>query len=241
MLANPHYASVHAGLERGLANLRKWYRLTDETDIYFVCMILDPTIKLEYFIHEWDKEWIDAHRQRFDETVRPHPPASPSTHSSTSFFCFANQPLEQSSSNRGHYGAAAVARARQVRAERERANYKAVNEVERYLTAPLEMAEDDVNFDVVRWWGHHQSKYPVLALIARDYLAIQGSAVASERVFSGAAISVTKRWNRLSARMISALQRLKYAYRDGRLSAVEEAWLHLDETFDESAYKTDDD
>lgn len=86
----------------------------------------------------------------------------------------------------------------------------------------------------------HQFEYPILARIARDYLAIQGSAVASERVFSGAGLTVTNRRNRLSARMISALQRLKNAYRDGRLSAVQEAWMHLDESFDEFGYETDD-
>lgn len=39
--------------------------------------------------------------------------------------------------------------------------------------------------------------------------------------------------------MVSALQRLKNAYRDGRLSAIQEAWIYLDETVDEWGYETD--
>lgn len=87
MLADPQFAPVHAGLEHGLANLRKWYKKTDETDIYFVCMrtssrwlmphasasdlspVLDPTVKLEYFKEEWDESWINMHLDRFKKKV----------------------------------------------------------------------------------------------------------------------------------------------------------------------------
>lgn len=69
----------------------------------------------------------------------------------------------------------------------------------------------------------HSSQYPVLSRIARDYLAIQGSAVASERVFSSAALTDTNRRNQLAPEMLGALQRLKDAILDGRISAETEA------------------
>jgi hypothetical protein len=91
-----------------------------------------------------------------------------------------------------------------------------------YLESPLEEVSD-----VIRWWGvsiffffllvlqycfqEHQSRYPTLARMARDYLAIQGSATASERAFSGGALTATKLRNRLKPDIFEALQLLKGA------------------------------
>ncbi|KAJ7713394.1 hypothetical protein B0H16DRAFT_1743372 [Mycena metata] len=46
-----------------------------------------------------------------------------------------------------------------------------VRTMKTYLSAPLETADD----------VHHSTQYPTLARVARDYLAIQGSATASEQ------------------------------------------------------------
>ena len=55
--------------------------------------------------------------------------------------------------------------------------------------------------------------------MAHDYLAVQGSATPSERAFSGAALTDTKRRNRLAPDLFEALQILKSAYRNGHISA----------------------
>ena len=65
--------------------------------------------------------------------------------------------------------------------------------------------------------------YPTLARMAKDYLAIQGSSVPSERVFSLAGMDSTKRRNALKSDIFEALQILKSAYRNGLLSAQVEA------------------
>jgi hypothetical protein len=62
-----------------------------------------------------------------------------------------------------------------------------------------------------------------LACIARDYLAIQGSAIASERAFSNGSLTGTPPRNRLAPDMFEALQLLKSAYRNGHVSAAEDA------------------
>jgi hypothetical protein len=61
--------------------------------------------------------------------------------------------------------------------------------------------------------------------MARDYLAIQGSAVASERAFSSSADTGTQDRNQLSPETFEALQVLKNAYGSGLLSAAVEAEL----------------
>jgi hypothetical protein len=59
--------------------------------------------------------------------------------------------------------------------------------------------------------------------MARDYLAIQGSATASERAFSNGSLTATRRRNRLSPEMFEALQILKSAYRNSHIDASDQA------------------
>jgi hypothetical protein len=54
-------------------------------------------------------------------------------------------------------------------------------------------------------------RYPVWASLARDYLAIMASSVSSERAFSSAGITITKRRNRLKGDIVEALQFVKCA------------------------------
>jgi hAT family C-terminal dimerisation region len=77
------------------------------------------------------------------------------------------------------------------------------------------------------------SQYPTLSRMARDYLAIQGSAVPSERAFSSGGITATSRCNRLSADTFESLQLLKSAYRNGHVMAADQAVAHLKTLWDE--------
>lgn len=55
--------------------------------------------------------------------------------------------------------------------------------------------------------------------MAKDYLAIQGSSVPSERAFSLAGLDSIKRRNALKSDIFEALQILKSVYKNGLLSA----------------------
>lgn len=52
-------------------------------------------------------------------------------------------------------------------------------------------------------------RYPVWGSLARDYLSIMASSVSSERAFSSAGITLSKRRNRLQADIVEALQFMK--------------------------------
>ena len=68
--------------------------------------------------------------------------------------------------------------------------------------------------------------------MARDYLAIQGSATPSERAFSSGALTDSKLRNRLSPPVFEALQILKSAYRNGHIKASEQAEAHFQTLMD---------
>jgi hypothetical protein len=77
------------------------------------------------------------------------------------------------------------------------------------------------------WFKLHAVRYPTLSCMARDYLAIQGPAVRSERVFSSGGLTATARRNRLSGDIFVALQILKSGYRNGHIRASEQAEAHI--------------
>jgi hypothetical protein len=59
--------------------------------------------------------------------------------------------------------------------------------------------------DPLAWWRQHQSLFPVLARLARKFLAIPATSAPVERVWSTAGNAVTKRRARLADDMIDAV------------------------------------
>ncbi|GBC41841.2 zinc finger BED domain-containing protein RICESLEEPER 2-like [Rhizophagus irregularis DAOM 181602=DAOM 197198] len=72
-------------------------------------------------------------------------------------------------------------------------------EIERYLALPC-----NGNVEVLLWWQAHTVEFPVLSLMARDYLAIQSTSVACEQAFSVAGNTITKTQNRLQPETVRA-------------------------------------
>ena len=72
----------------------------------------------------------------------------------------------------------------------------------------------------------------MLAHVARDYLAIQGSSVPSERAFSSSGLTGTRLRGRLNPRTFEALQILKSGYRKGHIGAAEQVEAHYNAMMD---------
>ena len=66
----------------------------------------------------------------------------------------------------------------------------------------------------------YSTQYPTISRIAKDYLVIQGSTVASEHSFSSGGHTGTARRNSLLPKTFEALQLLKSAYRQQHISAT---------------------
>ena len=71
-------------------------------------------------------------------------------------------------------------------------------------------------------------QYPVVRMMAHDYMAILGSTCLAERSFSMSAHTDDARRRAMHADKFGGLQRLRSAYRDGRLQAQSEAWPGLE-------------
>lgn len=69
-----------------------------------------------------------------------------------------------------------------------------------------------------RHFQKHGDEYPIVFLMAMDFLPIQASSVPCERVFSSSAETDTSRRNRLSPVLMEALQMLKFALKDNPLN-----------------------
>jgi hypothetical protein len=98
------------------------------------------------------------------------------------------------------------------------------------FNAYLHGNEDLGGRSIVQWWGVSTTfafivmavksvlqltatHYPVWASLALDYLPIMASSVSSERAFSSAGITISKRRNRLGPDLVEALQFLKCWFR----------------------------
>ena len=83
-----------------------------------------------------------------------------------------------------------------------------VEEYERYFNAPLAGVETNA----LAFWKVHQSDYPILSAMAKDYLTIQASSVSAERAFSSGTNLVTADRCSLSGETIEMAQFLKFHF-----------------------------
>ncbi|KAJ4732837.1 Zinc finger BED domain-containing protein DAYSLEEPER [Rhynchospora pubera] len=99
--------------------------------------------------------------------------------------------MDQDSSVGSSQGERHISRKRKL--DEEFAQFKSENldlhstmsELEKYLQEkPIDT--DEENFDILQYWKQNCGLYPTLAKMARDFLSVQASSVASESAFSTA-------------------------------------------------------
>ncbi|KIJ22893.1 hypothetical protein M422DRAFT_57030 [Sphaerobolus stellatus SS14] len=198
MQHDPEFASVKHGLEKALKVLAKYYWKTDATSTNIVTLVLNPGIKMEYIKANWGKEWLTEAEETMGRLFdRYHSEVSQGSKSESRTAPHAPSPVKASSG----YGSSWLAAS-----------------LKQYLESPLALGEEDI----VGWWGLHCSEYPTLSQMARDYLAIQGSAAPCERCFSSSGQTGTSRCNCLLPKTFEVLQILKNAYKTGEMQTAAE-------------------
>ncbi|CAN6196024.1 unnamed protein product [Urochloa humidicola] len=82
---------------------------------------------------------------------------------------------------------------------------KEKTELDAYLDDPRVVVKSDESFNVIAWWKKNSDAYPILSLMARDFLAIPVSTVSSESAFSAAGRILGKDRTSLSPDTLEAL------------------------------------
>lgn len=79
------------------------------------------------------------------------------------------------------------------------------SELDIYLDDPRVIVRPTENFNVLAWWKKNSDAYPILSLMARDFLSIPVSTVSSESAFSAAGRILGKNRTSLSPETLEAL------------------------------------
>ena len=163
-----------------------WGNLTEVNRLLFVAAVLDPQYKVIYLDFWFKKslgmelgaEMTSVVRGTLDQLFTEYSNVDGSS-SSRSVSASQGQ-LEMIGSSSALVDDPLYLEFTQFKAQQNLLDSK--SEVERYLMEDIE--PKDPNFDILNWWRVNAPKFPVLARISRDVLAIPITTVPSESVFS---------------------------------------------------------
>ncbi|XP_040367913.1 zinc finger BED domain-containing protein DAYSLEEPER-like isoform X2 [Rosa chinensis] len=110
------------------------------------------------------------------------------------------------------------------------------HEVDQYLNAPVEFVEEEEDgFDILCWWKINGPKFPVVAAIARDVLAVQTSTVASESAFSTGGRVIDAFRSSLTPKTVEALICMQnWLLGDDIAQEVEEPTIEITEFYEQA-------
>ncbi|KAJ7809562.1 ribonuclease H-like domain-containing protein, partial [Mycena olivaceomarginata] len=200
------YARFWSALNEALEKVNEYYEKTSTSNVYTFAMVLDPRKKLAYFTKNWDKELQAAALANMEETFQQRYLELHANKAAQTPALFSQQPQAPDKSGLreltpdGDEDEPKLAEAHLDPTKPWR------DEFQSYLDARESVPE---GMTTIEWWGHNYHRYPVWGSLARDYLAIMASSVSSERAFSSAGITISKRRNRLKGDLVEALQVLK--------------------------------
>ena len=73
------------------------------------------------------------------------------------------------------------------------------------LTRYLQLPQPEIKFDALQWWKSHQNQFPILAMLANNYLSMRATSSPSERVFSTSGNIVTSKCSCLKSDKVDKL------------------------------------
>ncbi|CAK5277161.1 unnamed protein product [Mycena citricolor] len=227
------FEEIKGSIQAGLDNINKRYNHIGDNDALFICMVLDLNYKTAYFETAWDPSEYQAGLDALDNTVSEIVvPVAAGSVVSTANTLASLRPTQ--------HGNSWMRSMIQAHRNEDGAIRDPCAELRSYLSDPLPLEDTEIH-DIVAWWGLNMHRFPTLARMARDYLAIQGSATASERAFSSRALTGTKHRNRLSPKLFEALQILKSGYHNRHIAASDEARAHAVNEFELNVLDGDND
>ncbi|KIL60192.1 hypothetical protein M378DRAFT_84140, partial [Amanita muscaria Koide BX008] len=228
---DPEYEMIHHALDAGIANMKKWYRSTADTVMYFITHVLDPTRKLSFLEAVWSKKELQKALARFKKIFLKYRAEYSSVQKALPAASVGNAP--KAIPHRQDVFMDKLIRQKKKSVPERLAQQELsdpLEEFKRYFTKPLVSVEDCPN--MISWWGHQSAEYPVMRHIARDFLPIPASSCFIERAFSLSARTDSARRGQMVKTRFGSIQRLRNGYSEGRLQVANEVWVALDASFD---------
>jgi hypothetical protein len=202
LIRTTKWVQFKKGLILGRKKLEKYYPQKTQHlpryHIYNFAILLDPRLKDVFFRDtlKWDHYdisfLIDSFKVLWNEYKQRYKPQRPITTSESSQTIEETPPKSLTERLYEQYGDTSI-----------NIDNKEVNA---YLAEPRVGS----NTDPAKWWHIYGQKYPVLSLMAQDFLAIMATSAPIEREFSKLSdIANNKKRNRLSANRVNQLICLK--------------------------------
>ncbi|XP_011625335.1 uncharacterized protein LOC18439527 isoform X1 [Amborella trichopoda] len=166
----------------------------------FISAILDPRIKKEFVP-------VDLNTDLNQEAARNHFMMNyASGH-------FSSIPNGYTNPQDRDGGVQNVSFAEEIARKRRRVSMNnATDELTQYLSEPPAPLS---NTDVLDWWRGNSARFPKLSAMARDYLAVQSTAVPPDLVFSAAGDAVEKQRTSLSHDSVQAVMCIRSWVQNG--------------------------
>ncbi|KAF5343710.1 hypothetical protein D9758_016511 [Tetrapyrgos nigripes] len=193
----PQYASV---IDAGIAKLHKYRDRADESDAYTLAMIVNPSIKLDWF-KRFAPHRLDEAKELFLRELESY----------TNVASDCQQTVTLSDLSNDDWADAILGLPTKDKQVISRISQAHQDEVNSYFSDKLAEPKQDE----LAYWEDNQARFPTIFRLALDILPIQASSVPCERVFSSSSDTDTKKRNRISPELNEALQMLKYTLRRG--------------------------
>lgn len=191
--------------------MEKYYKLVDETPVYYAAILLNPTLKTQKLREMWNTDdtipWVSIIEDKVKAMWRTHYKPAFQRAQSTSLRLYDEDNAFSRLSN-----------AKRLRFENAA---EVADSLDRYLSTDpesLALYDSGKSFDVIRWWQQHEHTYPGLAQMAYDVFSIPLMSDSNERSFSSGRDMITYRRTRMLSDVIEACQCLKSWY--GRQEGV---------------------
>jgi hypothetical protein len=162
---------IARAISKGLEKYKKYYTFMDEQDIYYVALVLDPRFKTLLIEQELETDTVQNITNAIKDVLDKQYPAHINRYESI---------IHVSEEQRSHsIGKRLLQKLQPQRIGR--------SDIERYFDEEVVTVSDSVMGDakwLLNWWRINKAQYPRMAAAARDYLSIQASEVAVERLFN---------------------------------------------------------
>jgi hAT family C-terminal dimerisation region len=187
-----HHEFLSTSVNLAWSKLDDYYKLIDNTPIYAAALFLHPRHQWGYFKQRWNTKLLRSYQKSTQQAIRRLYEDQYRVNSVT-------EPQRPSEQKRDIFDAFMSSKSTPI------------DEFDAYLNGSSTAILNDEN--LFKWWAN--SGFTQLATMALDLLSIPAMSAETERVFSGAKLTISPNRNRFGEDIIEATECLNRWYRTG--------------------------